>query len=273
MQSAINSITKPPTEPRSDQQIRRGLERLKPWRMSIQINDEVNTHELLELAGQRDNDCHKSRNKFRNKFLRLVDTIYPEGMLKKRFLDCGCNAGGHCFWARERQSEISFGFDVREHWIRQAKFVRYHMTATPKNRIQFEIINLYDLPSWDLDPFDLVYFKNLFYHLPDPIAGLKIAADFSKDVIYFSSAFSWEQADGALIADPCDNEMLHGGTDRMKWLPTGPGICGELIKNLGFEEVKLTFQKQIKARPERGRLEIVAARDKGRLSNLEGTLL
>ena len=262
------------TKPRhTNEQIRRRLENLKPWRMSIQINEGINTGEFLELSNDRDIQFHDRPNKNRDKFFKFIDHVFPQGFDNKRFLDCGCNAAAYCFWARERNAENCFGFDIREHWIRQAKFVRFNRTMWPSSRIQLEVLDLYDLAGRDLDPFDLVHFKNLFYHLPDPISGLKIAADLSRDILFFNSAFCWNKTDGALIVDPCDNEVLHGGTEKLKWLPTGPGVCSEIIKSLGFEEVKLTSQKQVRTRPERGRLEMVAARESNRLSKLPGQLI
>lgn len=262
----------------SNQQLRRRLENLKPWRMSIQINEEINTREFLELPSNRSNPLQQQRDKYKTKFFKFIDTVFPNGFDDKRFLDCGCNAAAYCFWARERNAENCFGFDIREHWIRQAKFVRFNRTMGPKTRIQLEVLDLYDLGSQNLDPFDLVHFKNLFYHLPDPISGLKIAADLSRDVLYFNSSFCWERPDGALVVDPRDNgeeenDWMHGGTDSLNWLPTGPGVCADIIRSFGFEEIKLTNLKQIPARPERGRLEIVAARETKRLLGLNGQLI
>ena len=73
------------------------------------------------------------------------------------------------------------------------------------------------------------------------------------------------------MLQPCD--QLQGSTETLTWYPTGPKICAELIRQLGFESIKLMRYNQIKRRPTRGRLEIVAARDKGRLEMLDGELI
>ena len=143
-------------------------------------------------------------------------------------------------------------------------------TVGPVNRTQFEILNLYDLPEKNLFPFDIVQFKGLFFHLTDPIAGLRIAADLSRDILIFSSAVIWGEADGSLRSVLQTQTQLHGSVERLTWFPTGPRICAELIRQLGFESIKLTKYKQIKSRPTRGRLEIVAARGKSRLKGLKG---
>jgi len=253
-----------------EQKLLNQLKRFGPWRMSIQITENVNTGQLVESKGKNPTDRTQNQNTARDRFLKLVDCLYPNGLAEKRFLDCGCNAGAYCFWARERQAEIGYGFDAREHWIKQGRVVKNKRTVGPTNRIQLETLNLYDLPTKDLHSFDLVQFKGLFYHLSDPISGLKIATDHCRDILIFSTAFLWDEVDGALVQEMSDPELLHGGIDRISWFPTGPNVCAELIRNLGFEQLKLTSIKQVKARPERGRIEIIAARERGRLSELLG---
>lgn len=253
-----------------EQKLRKQLARIGPWRMSIQITENFNTGQLVDAKGKEAADQTSKWNSARDRFLKLVDSLYPNGLAGKRFLDCGCNAGAYCFWVRERKAEIGYGFDAREHWIKQGRVVKNRRTVGPTNRVQLETLNLYDLPSKDLHSFDLVQFKGLFYHLSDPISGLKIAADHCRDILIFSTAFLWDEVDGALVQEFSDTELLHGGVDRISWFPTGPSVCAELIRNLGFEELKLTSIKQVKARPERGRLEIIAAREHGRLVELAG---
>lgn len=253
-----------------EQKLLQQLKQFGPWRMSIQITENFNTCQLIELEGNNPANCAQNRNSARDRFLKLVDTLYPNGLAEKRFLDCGCNAGAYCFWVRERQAEIGYGFDAREHWIKQGRVIKNKRTVGPTDRIQLEVLNLYDLPSKELHSFDLVQFKGLFYHLSDPISGLKIAADHCRDTLIFSTAFLWDEVDGALVQEVSDPELLHGGVDQISWFPTGPSVCAELIRSLGFEQLKLTNIKQVKARPERGRLEIIAARDRGRLSDLAG---
>ena len=246
------------------------MEQLKPWRQNIQVTEDVSTGSVLTIDAPPGSECVRSRNRERDKFLGLIDLLYPSGLKGKRFLDCGCNAAGFCFWARERAAELSFGFDIREHWIKQARFLKRHREVGPTDYVRLEVLSLYDLPNLDLDPFDIVQFKGLFYHLHDPIGGLKVAADHCRDVLLFSTAVIWGQADGSLQSVIQDCDQLHGSTQRLTWYPTGPNVCAELIRQLGFESIKLTRFAQVKRRPTRGRLEIVAARDKDRLDGLDG---
>ena len=44
----------------------------------------------------------------------------------RRVLDCACNCGYFLFWSRELGAGEGLGFDAREHWIRQARFLAAH---------------------------------------------------------------------------------------------------------------------------------------------------
>ncbi len=241
--------------------------------MNIQITDRLSTGQFLLANGHPGTGIRNDRCRERERFLDLLDRLYVNGMCDKRFLDCGCNAGGYCFWARERHAEIAYGFDAREHWIKQARFLKRHRTVGINDRIQFEVLNLYDLPEKNLDPFELVQFRGLFSHLSDPIGGLKIAADLARDTLIFATSFVTGREDGALISSTVGQECLHGGVEKMAWLPTGPHVCAEIIRNLGFDEVKLTKIRRIDTQPDRGRITLIAARDKHRLQSLPGRVI
>src|SRR5438046_2699327 len=62
----------------------------------------------------------------RQRFLQLLEKLYPNGLGGRRVLDCACNCGGYTFWAKEAGAGECFGFDVRKHWIDQAKFLLQH---------------------------------------------------------------------------------------------------------------------------------------------------
>ena len=61
-------------------------------------------------------------------------------------------------------------------------------------------MDLYDLPERGLEPFDLTIFKGIFYHLPDPVRGLKIAADLTKEALILDTNARAGMPDGAARA-------------------------------------------------------------------------
>ena len=141
---------------------------MRPWHHDIEVNEELSTGKVFSPDGTllpADND-KVSMISPRGRFESRANKLYPDGMAGKRFLDCACNAGAYCFYARELGAEMSYGFDVRKHWIDQAKFVQENRQGFPADRIEFQEMDLYDLPSQDLQSFDFTYFSGIkFKHV------------------------------------------------------------------------------------------------------------
>ena len=87
--------------------------------------------------------------------------VFPQGMAAPR-AGLGCNCGYFLFWSRSWGRGSAFS-DAREHWIRQARFLAAHRTAS--DGIRFEVCDLYDLPAGPR--FNVTFFNGIFYHLPD----------------------------------------------------------------------------------------------------------
>lgn len=244
---------------------------MRPWHHDIELTPDVSTGKVFSadgtlLPGENDKVSLISP---RNRFETRARVLFPDGMQGKRFLDCACNAGAYCFYAREMDCEFAFGFDIRQHWIDQAQFVQRYRQGYPADRIEFRQMDLYDLPKLGLEPFDFTYFSGIFYHLPDPVTGLKVAADLTRDVLLLNTA-------GVAKSDnPLGMTMVHesrtevmSGVYRLAWFPNGPEILVEILKWLGFREMKLT--KDVINPKGRRRMEIIASRARNRLANLPG---
>jgi len=249
------------------------IKALGPWHMSIQLTEELNTGQVFNEDGMikdRPQNGGVSLLPLRDSYLAQIDSIYPEGVSDKTFLDCACNSGGYCYWMRERDIKLAYGFDVREHWISQARFVKMHREVAPTDRIQFRVSDLYDVPKLNLEPSDITMFKGIFYHLPDPVAGLKIAADLTKEVMFFNTATTWDIEDGFMKAGWESKENVMSGVHGLKWYPTGPKVCADMLSWCGFAEIKLIFYRKQHDTPGVGRTELVASKVPGLLENLKG---
>lgn len=251
--------------------LREHIASMRPWHHDIELNQQVSTGKVFSPDGtlpRQENDG-VSLIATRPRFMRLAGQLFPGGMSGKRFLDCACNAGAYCFHARELDAEYALGFDVRSHWIDQARFVQGHRTIQPTDRIMFHEWDLLDLPSKNLDPFDFIYFSGIFYHLPDPVTGLKIAADLTQDVILVNTA-GMRDADNprgmTLALEGTEPPM--SGVHHMAWFPNSPEVVVEILKWLGFTDFKLTLS--IINDADRHRFEVIASRTPGRLKDLEG---
>ena len=231
--------------------MREQIKALGPWHLDVEIQPGLTT--AVAVDGDNENVSFlDDRPRFRS---LIADHV---GSLKgKRFLDCACNCGAYSFWARELGASECYGFDVREHWIKQARFL---VDARGETACRFESRDLYELS--DLAPFDVTLFKGIFYHLPDPMAGLKIAADLTRETLIFNTAVRLGEPDGRLISWGSTSAHLMQGVHELGWFPTGPGAVEPILRWLGFNEFTVTHQEEGGAGQHQslGRLEMVARR-------------
>ena len=197
----------------------------------------------------------------------MMEKIYPGGMGGRSFLDCACNCGAYGFFVKELGAGRTFGFDVRDHWINQAKFIQENRTVGPTDDMRFEVADLYDLPKLGLEPFDFTLFKGIFYHLPDPITGLKAAADLTKEILVVDTAVRVDLPDGMLAIAEEGTDLVMTGVYGLNWFPTGPEVLTRILEWMGFAETRVVYWRtQTKnQRAGLGRLRMIASRKEGLL--------
>lgn len=243
--------------------------RLGPWHHDVQVTPEVSTSAFLE-APEGTYSSKPSFIKPREHLESILRKIYPDGLEGRTFLDNACNCGGYSFAAKDLGASECFGYDARKHWVDQARFLA-EKRAWPTDGMRFEELDLYDLPKLGLEPFDVTLFKGIFYHLPDPITGLRLAADLTKELIIVNTATLNDVPDGMLSLHEEGTEKLMSGVHGLAWFPTGPRVMARILNWMGFPETKVIFwvdQKTNLSR-QRGRMEIIASRKEGLLGEFE----
>jgi SAM-dependent methyltransferase len=247
-------------------QLREEIIRLGPWHFDIEVRDGLSTAVSLEAppGTYPESFGHVSFQDIRAEHRVHLRNLYPDRLQGRSVLDCACNSGGYLFWSRELGAGRCFGFDVREHWIRQARFIQDHRPDT--DDMQFEVMDLYDLPERGLEPFDLTIFKGIFYHLPDPVTGLKLAADLTKEALILDTNSRAGMPDGLLALEHEGKEALMLGIHGLNWHPTGPGTVIKILEWCGFVEFHvMRWAREYK--PGVGRFGMVASKVPGLLDH------
>jgi hypothetical protein len=139
----------------------------------------------------------------------------------------------------------------------------------PSEGIRFQVSDLYDLPKLELEPFDVTLFKGIFYHLPDPITGVKIAADLTRELLILNTAVRTDLPDGMLAAATESPAKAMSGVYGLNWFPTGPEVLTRILHWLGFSETRVMYWRKHADQPGQGRIQIAASREAGLLTRIQ----
>ena len=238
------------------EELRAEIRRLGPWHQDLEIAPGVRTGERVP-GDDPDPLGIGSVNMLEPG--RVIDGflpfVFPNGLEGRSVLDCGCNAGGYLFECKRRGAGRCFGFDVREHWLNQARFLSRFL---PSDNVELAQLDLLSLRERKLEPFDVTFFFGLFYHLPDPVAGLRIAADLTRELLVLNTAADPKLQGHALTLNLESDTALMSGVHRLAWLPTSAYVLERILNWCGFPHTRVQF---IRKAPRFPRIGILAARD------------
>ena len=97
----------------------------------------------------------------------------PRDLHGARVLDIGCNAGFYSFELARRGADV-LAIDVDEHYLRQARWAAAELGLA--ERVELRRLGVYELATLDVEPFDVVLFLGVLYHLRHPLLALDIIA-------------------------------------------------------------------------------------------------
>ncbi|HKO62253.1 MAG TPA: methyltransferase domain-containing protein [Pyrinomonadaceae bacterium] len=236
------------------EELRAEVRRLAPWHQDIEIAPGVRTGE----RDASDLDPLGVGNRVvspKNVLDHLLRDFLPNGFDGRSVLDCACNAGGYLFEASRHGATRCFGFDVREHWIKQAQFLAQHLPGD----VEFVQSDLHALRDLNLPMFDVTFFFGLLYHLPDPVAGLRIAADHTRELLVLNTAVDAAGQTDALTLKLESDSMLLSGVDHLAWWPTSARVVEAMLHWCGFPHTRVHYRR--KELPGIDRMGILAARE------------
>lgn len=238
----------------TDAELRAEILRLGPWHHDFEIAPGIRTGAPVP-PGTYPSELGTPTVIKTDGMAKLLGTVYPDGLAGRSMLDCACNAGGFLFTAAGVGAGRSFGFDVREHWIEQARFLARHL---PSDNIQFAVRDLMSLPQLGLEPFDITLFFGILYHLPDPVASLRIAADHTKELLIINTDALPAKFDGLVLSPESVTEVM-SGVHHLAWLPTSPRVLQAMLAFCGFPHTRVLFDRAMPYK--RRRIGIMGARD------------
>lgn len=104
---------------------------------------------------------------------RQIAPHLPADLTGARALDIGCNAGFYSFELARRGADV-LAIDVDEHYLRQASWAAGELGL--EDRVTLRRLGVYDLATLAAEPFDVVLFLGVLYHLRHPLLALDLIA-------------------------------------------------------------------------------------------------
>jgi tRNA (mo5U34)-methyltransferase len=243
------------------------LRALAPWHFEMEVVPGISTISYnKETYGNIDHERVGIKDPYEMK--PLFEVILPDGgMAGKTLLDVGCNAGGYCFVAHELGAAACYGFDVRDHWIRQAEFIK-SIKYPGCDNIRFNVADVKQFAHEQ--QYDVALFKGIFYHLPDPISTLAKICSLTRRAIIVDSASRSDIPGDCMVPWWESTTHVMSGVDGFAWFPGGPEVVGAILKWSGFPHMRVVFQqKGNQAERFRGRFRVIAARDERDLASYD----
>jgi tRNA (mo5U34)-methyltransferase len=176
-----------------------------------------------------------------------VKACLPEDLSGQTVLDVGCNAGFYSIEMKRRGAARVLGIDSQRDLIRQAVLVR----KVTRLDIDYQRMSVYDLDPHDLGQFDITLALGLIYHCKHLVLALEKLFLVTRRLLVLETAiyppekspesFAYPMGGGqptlhplAYIENPPDaKEAIYN------WFLPGTAALSALLKNIGFDEVKV----------------------------------
>jgi tRNA (mo5U34)-methyltransferase len=105
----------------------------------------------------------------RHAFPALLDAC-GGSLAGERILDVACNCGGFSVEAAKLGADYVLGFDVVEHYIEQANFIK---RALKLEQVEFKRMDIEDVDVSTIGQFDITFCFGILYHLENPVSAMK----------------------------------------------------------------------------------------------------
>ncbi len=251
------------------------LRALAPWHQKLPLHGGVYTTDG-NRASYEDPNAQNVSVVDAEKFQEFLLKFFPEGLKGKRFLDVGCNGGAYCIVAHQMGAGFALGFDPREHWIKQANYLKNYFNVSDEH-LRFELGTI-DSILPEAGSFDVTIFKGVFYHLPFPVESLLRLCASTKDFILIDSAVRNDIPEDCMAPKIESTTRLMSGVDGLSWYPGGAALFKKILRWAGFPYVKVTNtiknsrpheKREKNSNVSIGRIRLVASRKKEMLEGMK----
>jgi SAM-dependent methyltransferase len=182
---------------------------------------------------------HDERHALRRQhFFEPLLKLYGGSLAGKTVLDLGCCQGFWSFEALRADAAHCVGLDSSPQFIREAEAIR---TLSGANRCDFRVAHL-DEPGWGegVAAVNVTLFLGLFYHLSDPLYGLRQAMALTTETIVVDTAVTPREEPVLAFRRRDPDEPTTKGSEPLSGLCLLPSPTGLrwLLEDGGFRTVR-----------------------------------
>jgi tRNA (mo5U34)-methyltransferase len=152
--------------------LRREAKALGPWFHNLHLPGGVQTAPQHFIGGDFP----------RFKWLQVAPLL-PADLSGWRVLDVGCNAGFYSFELARRGAQV-LAIDHDARYLEQARWAARQLGL--QEQVRFQQQSVYELAG-QAEPFDLVWFMGVFYHLRYPLLALDLLARLTRRLMVFQT--------------------------------------------------------------------------------------
>jgi tRNA (mo5U34)-methyltransferase len=214
------------------------IAQLAPWFHCIDLGDGLQT-KTRSAIGEPTQHPRPTWEK--------VKRCLSDDLSGQSVLDVGCNAGFYSIEAKRRGATKVLGIDSQRELIRQANFVRKVLDLD----IEYRRMSVYDLDPREIGQFDVTLALGLIYHCKHLVLALEKLFLVTRTLLILETAIyppekapeSFVYAEGG--AEPTLHPMAYVENTAdakeavFNWFVPGTEALKALLKNIGFDEVKV----------------------------------
>ena len=174
---------------------------------------------------------------------RFAHFPIPADLHGKRVLDIGAWDGWFSFEAERRGAAVT-AID----YVEAPHFVELQRTLSSK--VDYRILEIYELPAAGLGKFDIVFLLGVLYHLRHPLLALEIVCGLTTDVAivesFVTDGDTWRQHTGDIPV----MEFYEGcelGNQYDNWVGPSVGCLLAMCRAAGFARVELLHTESYNA--------------------------
>ena len=161
----------------------------------------------------------------------------PDDLRDKRLLDIGAWDGWFSFEAERHGANVT-AVDC----VEIPTFLQIHRRL--KSKVDYRVLDFYELPAAGLGKFDVVLFLGVLYHLRHPLLALEIVCGLTTDVAIVESfvidAETWKQHQGTIPTMEF-YETFELGNQYDNWSGLTVACLLAMCRAAGFARVELMF--------------------------------